>query len=107
MVTNSSLFSCNSSSEKAVAEKARDICDLFKNTYKELIDKYNVSCSVGISLFPRDGKSYEELFHHADRALYYAKERGKNGYAFYNETMGNSDFKTVLTNVVENYQLIK
>lgn len=100
-------FLRNSSSEKAVAEKARDICDLFKNTYKELIDKYNVSCSVGISLFPRDGKSYEELFHHADRALYYAKERGKNGYAFYNETMGNSDFKTVLTNVVENHQLVK
>ncbi len=100
-------FLRNSSSEKAIAEKAQDICDLFRKTYKELIDKYNVSCSVGISLFPRDGMTYEELFHNADRALYYAKERGKNSYAFYSHTMGNSDFKTVLTNVVENHHTLK
>ena len=93
------------SSEKAIAEKAQDICDLFKNTYTELADQYNVSCSVGVSVYPRDGKTYEELFHNADKALYYAKEQGKNGYAFYNDTMTDYNFKTVLTNVLEDRRL--
>ena len=88
-------------SEKAIAEKAKDICDLFTNTYRELVDRYSVSCSVGISIYPRDGKTYEELFHNADKALYYAKEQGKNGYAFYDDTMTDYNFKTVLTNVLE------
>ena len=92
-------------SEKAVADKARDICNLFKNTYEELVDKYQVSCSVGISLYPKDGKTYEELFHNADKALYFAKEQGKNGFAFYDKAMTNSEFRTVLTNVLESHSV--
>ena len=64
-----------------------------------------MSCSVGISLYPKDGKTYEELFHNADKALYFAKEQGKNGFAFYDETMTNSEFRTVLTNVLESHSV--
>ncbi len=43
----------------------------------------NVTCSIGVSVFPYHGKSYEELFEKADKALYTAKANGKNGYRIF------------------------
>ena len=40
--------------------------------------------SIGISIFPSDGTSFDELLHHADSAMYLAKGSGKNTYKFYN-----------------------
>lgn len=41
-----------------------------------------VSASIGISLFPKDGSNAEELLHSADAAMYQVKEGGKNAYHF-------------------------
>ncbi len=41
-----------------------------------------VSASIGISLYPRDGANAEELLHSADAAMYQVKEGGKNAYHF-------------------------
>lgn len=38
------------------------------------------SCSIGIAIEPQHGVSYEELFKNADKALYLAKDAGKNQY---------------------------
>lgn len=46
-----------------------------------------VSCSIGIACYPEHGLQYNELFHKADQSLYYAKNKGKNRYAIYNENM--------------------
>lgn len=43
------------------------------------------SCSIGVALFPQHADSYFGLFRCADRALYYAKEKGKQQYALYDE----------------------
>jgi len=37
-----------------------------------------IGCSIGISLYPQDGKNWKILFEKADEALYVAKEQGKN-----------------------------
>lgn len=42
-----------------------------------------VSASVGIAFFPRDGSTPEELIRHADTAMYFAKERGRNCYCLF------------------------
>lgn len=54
---------------------------LFADTHPEL----HVSVSTGISNYPMDGQTYEELFLKADKALYIAKANGKNSYVFYDE----------------------
>ncbi len=43
-----------------------------------------VTCSIGIATYPVDGYSAEELMHHADAAMYLAKESGRNLFQFYN-----------------------
>ena len=40
--------------------------------------------SIGISIFPQDGDSIKTLINNADKAMYDAKEAGKNQYSFYN-----------------------
>jgi len=47
----------------------------------------DVSCSIGISMFPEDGTNVEDLIRCADTAMYVAKERGRNGYEFYTPIM--------------------
>ena len=42
-----------------------------------------ISCSIGISLYPNDGVTPEELVRNADRAMYTAKQGGRNQYAFF------------------------
>ena len=46
-----------------------------------------VTTSIGISIYPTDGQSAEELLKHADSAMYHAKETGKNNYQFYKESL--------------------
>jgi diguanylate cyclase (GGDEF)-like protein len=46
-----------------------------------------VTASIGISVFPDDGRSAEILLRNADTAMYRAKEKGRNAYEFYTEDM--------------------
>lgn len=43
--------------------------------------------SLGITVFPLDARSVEELLHNADIAMYRAKDAGGNTYAFYTSEM--------------------
>lgn len=45
-------------------------------------DRIALGCSIGYSLAPRHGTTYEELFRRADLALYTAKSRGRAGLRF-------------------------
>ncbi|GEM_PF-561580 len=45
------------------------------------------SCSIGISLYPDDGRDYITLLKNADTAMYYAKNNGRNTYHFFTGAM--------------------
>ncbi|ACO78810.1 cyclic di-GMP signal transduction protein [Azotobacter vinelandii CA] len=49
--------------------------------------KIHLSGSIGVSLFPRDGETADELIDNADMAMYRAKELGRNTYQFFTRAM--------------------
>ncbi|ATF11671.1 EAL domain-containing protein [Brevibacillus sp. HB1.2] len=57
---------------------------------------FNVSCSIGIALYPQDGDNPEDLLKRADTALYTVKSRGKNGYDFFDPTMEAKSLERIL-----------
>lgn len=66
-------------------------CDQLLETFRGIMDEnapsLQVSCSVGVSLFPEHGRSYTDLFRHADEALYHAKSHGKDCYSLYDPAL--------------------
>jgi diguanylate cyclase (GGDEF)-like protein/PAS domain S-box-containing protein len=45
--------------------------------------EFNISCSIGVALFPNDGRDAQTLLKHADSAMYRAKESGRNNFQFF------------------------
>ncbi|MBO7402078.1 MAG: GGDEF domain-containing protein [Lachnospiraceae bacterium] len=70
-----------------VVELAQSILSAIQNTMSDSNQKYGLSCSIGISLFPVDDLSFQQLFNKADMALYDAKSKGKGRYSVYNTGM--------------------
>jgi diguanylate cyclase (GGDEF)-like protein/PAS domain S-box-containing protein len=63
-----------------IAEKiVHKFSEAFMVNNKELY----ISASLGISIFPDNSDSIETLIKHADTAMYYAKQQGRNNYQFY------------------------
>jgi diguanylate cyclase (GGDEF)-like protein/PAS domain S-box-containing protein len=69
-----------------------------------------ISCSIGIALFPKDGRDVETLTKNADTALYQAKEMGRNNYQFFTsamtiQTLERMELENSLRKVVERQEL--
>ena len=58
---------------------------LFRNLGGKFAD-FEISLSMGVAVFPKDGKDYPLLFHRADQALYAAKKRGRKQLCFYDSS---------------------
>lgn len=56
------------------------------------IQGHEITCtsSIGISVFPNDGDSIDQMLKHADTAMYRAKAAGKNRLQFYKSAMSDS-----------------
>ncbi|APG27370.1 hypothetical protein A7E78_05640 [Syntrophotalea acetylenivorans] len=49
--------------------------------------RFDISSSIGITLYPQDGENTDLLFKRADMAMYVAKDMGRNGYCFFDVKM--------------------
>jgi diguanylate cyclase (GGDEF)-like protein/PAS domain S-box-containing protein len=50
----------------------------------------NISSSIGIAIYPAHGDDEKELVKHADLAMYYAKENGRNNVTVYHQGLKDS-----------------
>ena len=83
-----SIILTNTDKEEAM-KKAERVCSavaerVFKLSATQTV---HVTISVGVSTFPEDGETPQQIIEIADQGLYYAKEHGRNqvGLAIYNE----------------------
>jgi diguanylate cyclase (GGDEF)-like protein/PAS domain S-box-containing protein len=67
----------------AVERTARQVMTAVGSEFSFLGHSFNVSCTVGISMFPRDGRDGHTLMERADVAMYSAKEHGPNDLQFF------------------------
>ncbi len=63
------------------------IADLSKPFRLPQSDDVRIGASIGISLHPQHGDSFEILLDHADAALYQAKDGGRGCFAYYSEDL--------------------
>ncbi|VVN84063.1 hypothetical protein PS691_01323 [Pseudomonas fluorescens] len=69
------------------AALAQRIIDGLKEPFKFDGHQLFINASIGISLFPSDALSAEQLLRNADSALFKAKSAGREGYALYTEEL--------------------
>jgi diguanylate cyclase (GGDEF)-like protein len=62
---------------------ASKIQSIFKEPFDIAGRPINISSSIGISVYPEDGNTPEELLRNADLAMYASKSAGLNQYQFY------------------------
>jgi len=56
-----------------------------------------ISASIGITLYPNDGKTVTQLLQNADQAMYQAKKIGRNGYKYFTQSMQDAAQKHLQT----------
>nr|WP_292242294.1 EAL domain-containing protein [Mesorhizobium sp.] len=70
------------------AEKlAKRIVDIIGRPFRDKSRDMHVGISLGIALFPDDGRDADTLLKNADMALYRAKSEGRNVYRFFEPGM--------------------
>ncbi len=70
-----------------VAVAAERLMDAMTSEFIVQGHTLNVSCSIGISVFPEHGADGETLIKNADAAMYSAKDCGRNNYRFFTADM--------------------
>jgi diguanylate cyclase (GGDEF)-like protein len=69
------------------ARVAQKIVASVARSYRSGGHMLNTSCSIGISIYPEDGRDVQTLMRNADMAMYHAKERGRNHYEFFSREL--------------------
>lgn len=70
-----------------IARITQNILDALSASVDVEDHSISLSASIGIAIFPNDGKAFDDLLKNADAAMYEAKASGKNTFRFFTESM--------------------
>ena len=89
-------------SEKTIKKISTILVDSFQEKFEIADLSLGISASIGISIFPDNGKSSIELIKQSDLAMYHAKELGRNNYCFFSKELSNTiEEKTKIINALK------
>jgi len=97
-------------SAQYVAKVADKVLAAVSQLYMLETTEVSVSPSIGISLYPADGRDVDLLVRNADAAMYHAKDSGRNNFQFYSTEMNAQaaqrlTMETALRRAVEQNEL--
>lgn len=71
----------------AVTRVVHDVLEAMARPFRLGADQVVISGSIGVTFYPDDAASAEELLRNADQAMYAAKHRGRNGSQYFTPSM--------------------
>ncbi|MDN4493825.1 putative bifunctional diguanylate cyclase/phosphodiesterase [Ureibacillus aquaedulcis] len=81
---------------REAAQFADEIIRAIEKPVKVNNQEIFVSTSIGISIYPHDGNTTEDLLNRADRAMYYVKQSGKSSFSFYFDELNTDANRLIL-----------
>ncbi|MED1204257.1 EAL domain-containing protein [Heyndrickxia acidicola] len=78
------------SDRKKVCTIAQKLLVIFHEPFMINEQDYYITPSIGISMYPSDGKDAESLIKNADSALYRVKQKGRGHFQFYRSDMNEA-----------------
>ena len=81
------IFLSHMDNEEILRGTLQAILNNIRVKFGGLFDDLKVTSSIGCSVFPDNGDTYDELFKKADFCLYRAKDNGRNRYIFFRDDL--------------------
>ncbi len=81
--------------EQIIKTTCEEIRVILKDNYQVFGAAFAVEASMGIGVYPDNSRDYEGLVRHADMALFYAKQHGRNSIVQYSDAIGNANMKRI------------
>ncbi len=100
----------NMTQPKDAARSALKIIECFNEPFRLQDHVLHISTSIGISVYPSDGKDDKQLLKNADISMYHAKKKGLGNFCYYSEEMNDTSLKRLaieanLRNAIQNNEL--
>ncbi|MBR6044492.1 MAG: GGDEF domain-containing protein [Ruminococcus sp.] len=80
-------FGSEESFSAYVKEKCTELTETYHKTFSGEDGSHKVTVSVGVSVSPENGRSFEELYAACDKALYRSKHEGRDRFSVYEPSM--------------------
>lgn len=82
--------------EEGLYHTLEQILQAFSSSFPVRGHMFYITASIGVSIYPEDGKDLDTLVKCADIAMYISKEKGGNRVQFFNESMRNKFHERLL-----------
>jgi diguanylate cyclase (GGDEF)-like protein len=93
------------------ARTSEAIIEMLKSSFPLNHNEVYITTSIGISVYPEDGRDADTLMKNADTAMYRAKDEGRNNYQFYTPSVNQEGIErlkmeTMLRHAIERDEFI-
>lgn len=93
------------------ARTSEAIIEILRSSFPLNHNEVYITASIGISVFPEDGKDADTLMKNADTAMYRAKDEGRNNYQFYTPSVNQEGIErlkmeTMLRHAIERDEFV-
>lgn len=79
------IFMKGITSEEFAIRRMENLQQYLRELPIEELEEHTLTCSMGAAFMSKDGTTFEELYKHADEALYTTKRNGRDGFSIYHE----------------------